>query len=369
MRGTLVLAAVAAALFACTAAGCAPKSVVPKFPETGLKLKSELLPEADRLVDGLMFNRVKEIHAWMSPNLRARVSAVDLSATGDRLRSHYGRPIGIVEERTHREGDLLWYSGLWVYGTGKTGTPDRIQRLVLYQFALRNNELERLLIREHMDVRSLKSPARHYTTVTRLHFISDGEWTIAHGGKRRMTNYHHNSPGQRYAYDMVVMQGGRARQGDGASNKDYFCHGKPIYAPADGTISVLIDGIAENKPGNRGTAGGNGVVIDHGFGEFSSLWHMIPGSLTVKQGDKVVKGQQLGQVGNSGRSTGPHIHYHVSAGPGKGRGEVGMQAPFVDLYVDGQWYPRKMPVRGHRIRKGKEKREKRGAEVLLDAGM
>lgn len=366
MRGTHALLA---ALLVCAAAGCQPKGVSPKFPETGLRTKSEIEPMADRLVEGLMNNRVKDIHAWMSPSLRARVAAVDLKATGDRLRYHYGRPIGIVEERVHREGTLEWYSGLWVYGTGKVGTPDRIQRLVLYQFALNPaGELDRLLIREHLDVRSIKAPARYYSTVTRLHFVSSGEWTIAHGGKRRMTNYHHGSTTQRYAYDMVVHKKGVARQGDGSSNKDYFCYGLPVYAPADGTIHTMIDGIAENRPGTRGQGGGNGVVIDHGFGEFSSLWHMIPGSIKVKQGDKVVLGQELGKVGNSGRSTGPHIHYHVATAP-SAKVEIGLQAPFVDLYVDGQWYPRKMPVRGHRVRKAKEPKDKRAVEVLLDASL
>jgi hypothetical protein len=365
MRGTQVLLA---ALLVCAAAGCKPKGVVPKFPESGLKLKSALEPAADRLVDGLMFNRVKDLHAWMSPSLRARVSAVDLSATGDRLRSHYGRPIGIVEEKVHREGDLEWYSGLWVYGSGKVGTPDRIQRLVLYQFALKHDELERLLIREHLDVRKIEAPARWYTMVTRLHFVSSGEWTIAHGGKRRMTNYHHGSPSQRYAYDMVVHKAGRAREGDGSSNKHFHCYGLPVYAPADGTIHTQIDGIPENRPGDRGTAGGNGVIIDHGFGEYSSLWHMIPGSLKVKKGDKVTMGQEIGKVGNSGRSTGPHIHYHVSTVPSP-RGEVGLQAPFVDLYVDGQWFPHKLPVRGHRVRKTTKRAERRAAEVLLDASL
>jgi hypothetical protein len=366
MRGTDALLA---ALLVCAAAGCQPKGVSPKFPESGLKTKSALEPMSDRLVEGLMFNRVKDLHGWMSPSLRARVSAVELSATGDRLRHHYGRPIGIVEERVHREGTLTWYSGLWVYGTGKTGTPDRVQRLVLYQFALNaQGELDRLLVREHLDVRKIEAPARWYSTVTRLHFVSSGEWTIAHGGKRRMTNYHHGSPSQRYAYDMVVHKKGVARQGDGSSNKDYYCYGLPVFAPADGTIFRAIDGIADNRPGDRGTAGGNGVIIDHGFGEYSSLWHMIPGTVKVKVGDKVTLGQELGKVGNSGRSTGPHIHFHVSTVPSP-KGEVGLQAPFVDLYVDGQWYPRKMPVRGHRVRKAKDPKPRRGAEVLLDASM
>jgi hypothetical protein len=366
--------ALLAALLVCAAAGCQPKGVSPKFPESGLKLKSAVQPMADRLVDGLMFNRVHDLHKWMSPSLRARVPAVELSATGERLRQHYGRPLGLVEEKVHREGELEWYSGLWVYGTGKVGTPDRIQRLVLFQFAINPlGEIDRLLIREHLDVRSLKAPARWYVTVTRAHFVSTGEWTIAHGGKRRLTNYHHGSPSQRYAYDMVVHKGGRARQGDGASNKDYYCYGLPFLAPADGTITRLVDGVAENRPGTRGTAGGNGVMIDHGFGEFSSMWHMIPGTIKVKLGDKVVMGQQIGLVGNSGRSTGPHIHYHMSTSP-DGKHTAGLQVPFVDLYVEGQWYPRKMPVRGHRVRKAKDpkqrgKQDTRKVDVLLDASM
>lgn len=368
MRG---LYALLAALLVCTAVGCKPNTVSPKFPESGLKTKSELQPMADRLVDGLMFNRVHDLHTWMSPALRARVSAVELGATGDRLRHHYGRPIGIVEEKVHKEGELQWYSALWVFGTGKVGTPNRTQRLVLFQFAINpGGELDRLLVREHQDIRSLKSPARRYVMVNRLAFPSTGEWTIAHGGKRRMTNYHHGSRGQRYAYDMVVHKKGVSRGGDGSSNKDYYCYGLPVLAPADGVIHKMVDGVAENKPGTTGTAGGNGVIINHGFGEYSSLWHMIPGSLTVKVGDKVVMGQQIGNVGNSGRSSGPHIHYQLTNLPSKK--SIGLIGEFTDVYVDGQWYPRKMPVRGHRVRKAKDpkkSKDKRAAGVLLDAGM
>ncbi|HEY0135684.1 MAG TPA: M23 family metallopeptidase, partial [Nannocystis sp.] len=82
--------------------------------------------------------------------------------------------------------------------------------------------------------------------------------------------------------------------------------------------------------------------------------HMVPGSVTVKAGDKVELGQTLGKVGNSGRSTGPHIHFQVSSDPFPESGkQIGLQAPFVDVYVDGLWYPRKMPVRGDRVRRSK----------------
>ncbi len=338
------------------------------FEESRLKAHSSE-PEAERLIEALMRNQVAELQNWMTPELRTQLSFADISATSDRLRAGYGNPIGIVEERVHREGELEWYSLLVLHARGKPGSPDRRhrQRLVLYQFALRGELLDRLLVREHLDVRYLKAPARRYTLVTRIHFVSTGEWTVAHGGKRRSTNYHHGNRGQRYAYDLVVQKGGRSNGGDRASNKDYFCYGLPVLAPAPGTVVRAIDGIAENRPGDAGKAGGNGVVIDHGFGEYSALWHMIPGSVQVKQGDKVELGQQLGRVGNSGHSSGPHIHFQVSSDDFSSRG-IGMQAPFVDVYVDGAWYPRKMPVRGERVRRTRTDRS-RSAEVLLDASL
>lgn len=350
------------------AAGCKPRELSHPFEERTLVAHSAISPEAEKLIQALMRNEVAVLQKWMTTELRAQLRFEDISATSDRLRAGYGVPLGIVEEHTHREGDLLWYSGLVVHAHGKPGSPDRRrhQRLVLYQFALRGDKLDRLLVREHLDVRHLGVPARRYTLVTRIHFVSTGEWTVSHGGKRRMTNYHHGSRGQRYAYDMVVQKGGRQRGADNGSNKDYYCYGLPVLAPAAGTVARAIDGIPENRPGERGKAGGNGVVIDHGFGEFSALWHMIPGSVTVKPGDKVELGQTLGRVGNSGRSTGPHIHFQVSSDE-MGNEGIGLQAPFVDVYVDGAWYPRRMPVRGERVRRSKTDRAR--AEVLLDASM
>lgn len=360
MRPALLLLA---AVLLCA---CKPQGLQKPPDQASLKARSEVMPEADRLVDGLLLGRVAELHAWMSPSLKTMVRPPDLAATGERLRSRYGQAIGILEERVHREGDLVWYSGLVVHARGKPGAPDRVFRLVLYQFALdEQRRLERLLVREHQSIKELQAPARRYTLVTRLHFVSNGEWTVLHGGKRRGTNYHHGSRLQRYAYDLIVTKGGRSHPVGSSGNREHYCYGYPVLAPAPGTVVRAINDVPENRPGQSGKAGGNGVVIDHGFGEQSALWHMIPGSVRVKVGDKVELGQELGQVGNSGRSSGPHIHYHVNA-EGK---EIGLQAPFVDIYVDGTWRPRHLPVRGERIRRTKVDRDRGSAEVLIDASM
>jgi murein DD-endopeptidase MepM/ murein hydrolase activator NlpD len=60
------------------------------------------------------------------------------------------------------------------------------------------------------------------------------------------------------------------------------------------------------------TVGGNHVILDLGGGAFALYAHLQPGSLKVKLGDKVRRGQVLGLVGNSGNSTEPHLHFQVS---------------------------------------------------------
>lgn len=360
--------ALLALVCACVVA-CKPEA--PSKPPTRVdqaKARSALLTQADDLIDAMTSGDVARIRAWMTRDLRGRMRMPELEGASQRLRQHYGRVLGILEERTHREGELTWYSGLVVHGTrGGHGelTP------VLYQFAMTSDgKLARLLVREHWFVETLREPSDLYMPVTRFHFPADGGWTIIHGGPRRSTNYHHGSRTQRYAYDIIVKKNGRSRRPGSSKKRNdaYYAHGQPLRAPAAGTIVKAIDGVRENVPGERGKAGGNGVVIDHGFGEFSQLWHMVPGSLRVREGDRVETGQQLGLVGNSGRSTMPHIHFHVQSKQGKA-GAVALPAPFVELYVNDRWTPRSMPVRGDEVRRsgsGKGKRRASSPRTLLD---
>jgi murein DD-endopeptidase MepM/ murein hydrolase activator NlpD len=60
------------------------------------------------------------------------------------------------------------------------------------------------------------------------------------------------------------------------------------------------------------TVGGNHVILDLGQGRYAFYAHLQPGSLRVKAGDKVRRGQVVGLVGNSGNSTEPHLHFHIS---------------------------------------------------------
>lgn len=76
--------------------------------------------------------------------------------------------------------------------------------------------------------------------------------------------------------------------------------GAPIYAPADGVVEVV-------RPSNEGS--GNFIRLQHSYGFSSSYSHLQ--KFAVKSGDFVEKGALIGYSGNSGISTGPHLHYEI----------------------------------------------------------
>ena len=126
---------------------------------------------------------------------------------------------------------------------------------------------------------------------------------------------------QRFAIDWVKLDDrGRTFNGDSLKNSSYYAYGNDALAVAEGVVSEVKDGIPENVPGLNSravpitleTVGGNHVIVDIGDGHFAFYAHLQPGSIKVKVGDKVKRGQLLGLVGNSGNSTEPHLHFHVS---------------------------------------------------------
>lgn len=76
--------------------------------------------------------------------------------------------------------------------------------------------------------------------------------------------------------------------------------GTPIYATANGAVRTA---------GNLGNGYGNHVVINHGYGYETLYGHMF--RLKVKNGQRVKRGEIIGWVGSTGKSTGPHCHYEV----------------------------------------------------------
>jgi murein DD-endopeptidase MepM/ murein hydrolase activator NlpD len=145
-----------------------------------------------------------------------------------------------------------------------------------------------------------------------------GTWLVFWGGDTRELNHHLDSPSQRRAADLVVVDDkGVTHGGDGHDNRDYLAYGKEVVAVADGVVVTAVDGVPDNQPGEMNTmfVPGNLVVVEHSGGVWSAYAHLIPGSLAVKVGAKVRRGQLLGRCGNSGNSSEPHLHFQIEDGP------------------------------------------------------
>jgi len=328
--------------------GCVHASPGSALPEAAMHPapRSQLMGEVDGLIAALDRDDIAAVHASMTTRLQQRLPAATLTEAAAELRDTHGRPRGIMEEHLQREGDLTWYSGLVIHGARASGR--EVLTPVLYQLAFTSTrKVERILVREHWFIDRVQAPAEDYLPVTRLHVPAEGTWTVAQGGPTAELNAHHGSGSQRFAYDLVLVIDDRFRRPglDPTRNEAYYGYGQPLRAPAAGTVIEVVDGVPDNVPGERGEAGGNGLVIDHGFGERSSLWHARPDSLRVKVGDHVEPGQVVAEVGNSGRSTGAHIHLHLT----RADDELALPAVFVDVGLDGVARDHARPIRGDRI--------------------
>jgi hypothetical protein len=109
---------------------------------------------------------------------------------------------------------------------------------------------------------------------------------------------------------------------DTISNEMFYGYGEAVIAVADGTIAYVKDGIPENVPQANGsfvpavlmtneTNAGNWVSLRLAPGVYAFYAHLQPGSIRVRTGQRVRRGQVIGLLGNSGNSVGPHLHFHI----------------------------------------------------------
>jgi hypothetical protein len=163
-------------------------------------------------------------------------------------------------------------------------------------------------------------------------------WLVQNSPTRRVPSHGTDLLGGRYAIDFVGVD----RRRRTADRRDwrtwfatepperYFSFGRPILAPADGRIVGIHDGEIDHagrrsqlslvpyalgqatrlRQGVRAIAG-NHVVIALRGGVFVALVHLRAGSVRVAVGQEVTTGQPLGECGNSGNSTQPHVHVQV----------------------------------------------------------
>lgn len=223
-----------------------------------------------------------------------------------------------------------------------------------------------------------------YQTQALLQFPIKGESLIIDGGRTVDKNHHATSRIQRFALDIAGVAEGavplkqeeideakkskdkKSRaysltlQGDPKKNESYFCYGREVVSPADGIVVDVKDGITDNIPGKTPFIvflksfvlwdnAGNNVVIDHGNKEYSFFAHLKQNSIRVNIGQKIKSGDTIGECGNSGTSTGPHLHYDLKNSP-SWRFGASLPAQFSNYYANGKLVNRGEPVQGQIIK-------------------
>ena len=159
-------------------------------------------------------------------------------------------------------------------------------------------------------------------------------------------SHHRFNPSTEFAVDFFKLgPDGRMAHGDSLDAGNFYGFGVPVMAAAGGTVvAVISDQVQDRaalvrKPGEpldgfykrveafhmagmtknfRAANAGNLVTIRHEAGgvvEYSSYGHLKTGSVLVKPGDKVVQGQTIAEVGDTGDSAAVHLHFQVNAGP------------------------------------------------------
>jgi hypothetical protein len=187
-----------------------------------------------------------------------------------------------------------------------------------------------------------EDPAAAVDGATTFQLPFDGAWMVIWGGDTEFLNYHAPVPQQRYAHDIVIWRDGATYTGDGSQLEQYHCYGQPQYAPADGTVVTVVDEYPDAVPGQLATdpmmhPGGNHIVLEVGEGEYVFMAHLIPGSVTVAEGDTVAAGDAIGLTGNSGNSSEPHIHMHMQSGPDMmDPAAIGLPMEFTNILVNGE---------------------------------
>jgi murein DD-endopeptidase MepM/ murein hydrolase activator NlpD len=126
---------------------------------------------------------------------------------------------------------------------------------------------------------------------------------------------------QRFAVDYEQLDADNRIYSGEKEVDSYTIYGQEAIAVADGTVVKVVDGVPEQEPGvfpegiSPAEADGNSVILDIGGGNYALYGHFLPGSVRVKEGDRVRRGDVLGLVGSSGNSLAPHLHFHVMDGP------------------------------------------------------
>ncbi len=149
-----------------------------------------------------------------------------------------------------------------------------------------------------------------------------GTWTAVNGGIDKRHSHSWSIQTQRYAYDFVILdEEGHSFSGKDTEPTSYYCYGMDLLAPADGEVVEVRNESPDSLLLGHGKADcsardirGNYILIRHADKEYGLLAHLKPGSICVKAGETVKRGQCVAKCGNSGNTSEPHLHFHLQEG-------------------------------------------------------
>ena len=168
-----------------------------------------------------------------------------------------------------------------------------------------------------------------------------GTYVVLNGGVSPFTNGHFRVRPQSYALDIVGVNVFGARASLFGNRKDpesYVIFGQPVFSPCDGKISAVVDDLPDHNPPTRDidNPAGNHVLIECGTIEIL-VAHLRNQSVHVTVGEIVTTGDPLGEVGNSGNTSEPHLHIHAERG---GEPGVILDGNSVPITIEGRFLVR-----------------------------
>ncbi len=177
--------------------------------------------------------------------------------------------------------------------------------------------------------------------------LKDTRWYVAHGGKAPAMNHHASVRAQRYALDIDGLNSfGIRAQGLLPKNLDaYAIFGQEVIAPCDGDVLAIENDLPDLTPPerDRSNIAGNYVLM-RCDGVVIVLAHLRQGSVLVRRGDILEAGQPLGEIGNSGNTTEPHLHIHAVGDIPSGDDDLSDEVRFtgkpVPMLFDGKFLTR-----------------------------
>ena len=196
--------------------------------------------------------------------------------------------------------------------------------------ALMEKELRRVLAVDPVNIEAvdlIRPVVAKYKLKNRYRLPFEGTWQVISGP----TGWGH----RRYSFMMNawdfrrVDEKGSLWAGPPTKVENHLTWNQPVFAPADGVVYENRQEFPDNPLGVvRPLKEGNRILIRHAHDERTVIGHLKQNSVPLKVGDKVKQGQLVGYLGNSGRSSTPHIHFAIFDADG-----VSLPAVFDDFRV------------------------------------